>query len=197
VATARSALEGREARELPPGERVALDILHAALDFALGPNAVGRACTRCHRPVAAELEQCWREPRRTDRAVRARNEAARAVAQEHLRGAAEPAKRRGTPVEPLGGALTEEGIHEHTPRVAERRWPAGSATVRATKRCRSRVRENEHELHVFTLPGRRKVRGVSRREVALGPLGNWARSPGGSGRRTPDFLPRSLRDPDL
>lgn len=48
-------LERREARELPPGERVALDVLRAALDLALGPCSIRRARSGHQRPVAAEL----------------------------------------------------------------------------------------------------------------------------------------------
>src|SRR5229473_5020893 len=44
--------------ETPPGQRVALDVLHAALDLALGPRPIGLAGPRREPVVAREvLEQ--------------------------------------------------------------------------------------------------------------------------------------------
>lgn len=89
--------ESGEARERAPGEAVALGVLHAALDLALGARSVRRTSARCELPVSTELEQRRRERRSAGRAVGVRDQAARAVAEQDLHGAAEVVKAAEIP----------------------------------------------------------------------------------------------------
>ena len=66
-ATGRAAPEVLLVDEAPPGQEVALDVLHARLDLALGLRAVGAAELRLEAPVVGELLEGRRSRRRARR----------------------------------------------------------------------------------------------------------------------------------